>query len=92
MFGLFLLTGAGAVALSWMAYRWQSLWFAIVLHICMNLWWELFSVARSAIGGWFPFALQILSIVVAILITLFWSRPWRSGRAPFSTPFDSSNS
>jgi len=71
---LMLLTGLGAVVFAWLVYRWQSLWFPIAFHICVNLWWELFSVARSALGGWFPFALQSASIVLAILITLYWTK------------------
>lgn len=71
---LMLLTGLGAVVFAWLVYRWQSLWFPIALHICMNLWWELFSVAKSALGGWFPFALQTTSISLAILITLYWTK------------------
>jgi CAAX protease family protein len=68
---LILLTGLGAVVFAWLVYRWQSLWFPIALHICMNLWWELFSVAKTALGGWFPFALQVASILLAIVITLY---------------------
>jgi len=49
-------------------------WFAVAFHICMNLWWELFSVAKTAIGGWFPFALQILTMLLAILATLYFTR------------------
>ena len=67
--GILALTGGGAIAFSWFVHRWQNLWFAITLHITMNVWWELFSVARSAVGGWFPFALQAATIVVAIVIT-----------------------
>jgi uncharacterized protein len=74
MIELMLLTGLGAVVFAWLVCRWQSLWFPIALHICMNLWWALFSVARSALGGWFPFALQSASIVLAILITLYWTK------------------
>ena len=48
MIGLFFLTGAGGVTFAWLVYRWQNLW------VGMNLCWELFSVAKSAIGGWFP--------------------------------------
>jgi len=36
------------------------------LRICMKLWWELFSVSRNAVGGWFPLALQGLTILLAI--------------------------
>src|SRR6266576_4831942 len=71
---LMLLTGLGAVVFAWLVYRWQSLWFPIALHVCMNLWWELFSVAKSALGGWFPFALQVASILLAIVITLYWTK------------------
>jgi membrane protease YdiL (CAAX protease family) len=70
MAGLLFLTGAGGVAFAWLVYRWQNLWVAVALHICMNLWWELFSVAKTAIGGWFPFMLQNLTILLAIFITL----------------------
>ena len=70
MAGLFLLTGTGGVVFAWLVYRWQTLWVAVLLHICMNLWWELFSVSKSAVGGWFPFALQTFTIILAILGTL----------------------
>ena len=74
MAGLLFLTGAGGVAFAWLVYRWQNLWVAVALHICMNLWWELFSVAKTAIGGWFPFMLQNLTMLLAILITLYRTR------------------
>lgn len=38
MAGLFLVTGAGGVTFAWLVYRWQNLWVAIALHMCMNLW------------------------------------------------------
>jgi membrane protease YdiL (CAAX protease family) len=71
---LFLLLTGGGVAFAWLAQRWQSLWVPVALHICMNLWWESFSIARSAIGGWFPFMLQNATILVAILLTLYLRR------------------
>ena len=74
MAGLFFLTGSGGVLVAWLVYRWQSLWVPVALHICMNLWWELFSVARTAIGGRFPFALQALTMLLAILATLYFTR------------------
>jgi membrane protease YdiL (CAAX protease family) len=75
MAGLFFLTAAGGVTFAWLVYRWQNLWVAVALHICMNLWWELFSVAKSAIGGWLPFMLQNLTMLLAIFITLYRTRP-----------------
>jgi len=82
MAALLAITGSGAVVLSWLVYRWQNLWFAITLHICMNLWWELFSVARTAIGGWFLFALQILTMLLAVLATLYFTRTQTLAVAP----------
>jgi len=73
MLGLFLQTGAGGVAFAWLVYKWQTLWIAVAMHICMNLWWEVFSVSKNAIGGWFPFALQTLTILLAVLGTLHFS-------------------
>jgi membrane protease YdiL (CAAX protease family) len=74
MAGLLLLTGAGGVVFAWLVFRWNSLWVAVTLHICMNLWWDLFSVSNTAIGGWFPFVLQTLTILLAILGTLYFTR------------------
>lgn len=74
MAALFFITGSGAVLVSWLLYRWQNLWIPVALHICMNLWWELFSVARTTIGGWFPFAMQTLTMLLAILVTLYFTR------------------
>jgi|SRR5579863_1582234 len=74
MAGLMLLTGLGAVVFAWLLYRWQSLWFPIALHISMNLWWELFSVSKTALGGWLPFALQTGTLLLAILLTLYWTK------------------
>jgi hypothetical protein len=83
MAAIFLLTGTGAVVFSWLLKEWQNLWIPIGLHICMNLWWEVFSVAKTAIGGWFPFALQTASILLAIVLTLVakW-RGWLPGAPP----------
>ena len=74
MAGLFLLTGTGGVVFAWLVYRWQTLWVAVVLHICVNLWWGLFSVSKNAVGGWLPFALQTLTILLAILGTVYFTR------------------
>jgi len=31
----------------------------------MNLWWEVFSVAKNALGGWLPFVLQTGTVILA---------------------------
>jgi membrane protease YdiL (CAAX protease family) len=74
MMGLLLLTGTGGLIFAWLVYKWQSLWIAVALHVLMNLWWELFSVAKTAIGGWFDFAVQTMTMLLAIIITLYSKR------------------
>jgi hypothetical protein len=70
MVGIFLITGTGAGVFSWLLKEWQNLWIPIGLHIGMNLWWEVFSVGATALGGWFPFALQTASVLLAIALTI----------------------
>ena len=66
---LFLLLSSGGVFFAWFYYRWNSLWFPWIVHALMNFYWEIFSVSRSALGGWFPFALQWITILTATLLT-----------------------
>jgi membrane protease YdiL (CAAX protease family) len=56
---LFLLTGVGGVTFAWLVYRWQNLWVAVALHICTNLWWELFSSPRPRSAGGFRSCFRI---------------------------------
>jgi membrane protease YdiL (CAAX protease family) len=70
---LFFMIGAGAVVGAWLVYRWQTLWVAVVFHICMNLWWELFSVPKNPTGEWLPLVLQPLTLILAIVGTLLFA-------------------
>jgi membrane protease YdiL (CAAX protease family) len=80
MASIFLLTGTGAAVFSWLLKEWKNLWIPIAMHICMNLWWEIFRVAKTAVGGWFPFALQTASILLAIVLTVVAKgRGWLPG-------------
>jgi hypothetical protein len=72
---LFFLIGAGAVVAAWLVYKWQTLWVAVVFHICANLWWELFSVPKNPTGEWLPLVLQPLTLILAIVGTLLLTHP-----------------
>jgi hypothetical protein len=72
--GIFMLTGTGSAIFSWVLNQWQSLWAPFGLHFLMNLWWEVFSVSNTTLGGWFPFAVQTTTVVLAILLTLYAKR------------------
>jgi membrane protease YdiL (CAAX protease family) len=71
---IFLLTGTGAAVFSWLLDRWKNLWVPVALHSLMNLWWELFNVSNTAVGGWLPFVFQTSSVGLAILLTLLAKR------------------
>jgi membrane protease YdiL (CAAX protease family) len=55
----------GGAVLAWITWRWGSLWPAVALHGCMNLWWD---VARSGRTGLFPVA-QVLAMVLVVVLT-----------------------
>ena len=71
---LFALLAAGGCTFCWMIERWGSVWFPFALHAAMNFSWELFNVSRTAIGGWYAFTLQSATVILAILITLRFTR------------------
>jgi len=74
---------AGGAVLAWTAYRWRSLWPAIALHGCMNLWWDLASGehARPTLGPDLMSAAQVLSVTLSILISFRFGAPRTSGRS-----------
>jgi membrane protease YdiL (CAAX protease family) len=39
--GQMVVTAGGGALFGWIVYRWGSLWPAIGLHACINLWWSL---------------------------------------------------
>ena len=75
--GIFAIIAVGNCISCWIVERWQSLWFPFALHAAMNFPWELFNVARTALGGWYPFVLQSSSMILAILITLRFTKKGR---------------
>jgi len=76
--GIFAVTGLGSLLGCWIYMRWQfNLWTVFGLHCLMNLWWELFGVADTALGGWIANAARLLTIAVAILLTTYRDRFWR---------------
>ena len=82
--GLFLYTGGAGIVLGWVYLRWlRNLWVPIAVHVFANLSWEVFDVADSALGGWFPFMLQMTMILVSIAFTLRWTSRIRT---PYARP------
>jgi membrane protease YdiL (CAAX protease family) len=73
--GIVILIVLGAVIFSWLLERWQTLWVPLLLHGSMNATWDLFGVSSTVLGGWFPFAVQQLTMLIAITVTLKRAKP-----------------
>jgi membrane protease YdiL (CAAX protease family) len=72
---------AGGAVLAWIAYRWGSLWPAVALHACMNLWWDATRGEHTvpAPGLDLMSIAQLTSVALAIGLTLRFSASGRTG-------------
>ena len=78
MLGIVAITGSGGLLFCWVFMRWQdNLWPAFGLHAAMNLWWEVFAVDDTALGGWVANGARLLTIVLAVLLTIYKDRIWK---------------
>jgi membrane protease YdiL (CAAX protease family) len=68
-----LILAAGGWMFAWICYRWNSLWPPIGLHSFINLWWVL-SDAGPTMNALFTSIGHLLSVLTAVLITLWWKR------------------
>lgn len=75
LIGIFLLTFLGSVLFAWVYAEWNfNLWTAIFLHCLMNVYWLIFEVDNTALGGTYANIFRFASIFLAILVTLFYKR------------------
>ena len=78
LMGILAVTGLGSVVACWVFMRWQdNLWTVIGLHSLMNLWWEIFAVDGTALGGWLANAARLLTVLIAIILTIYKDRIWK---------------
>jgi len=76
--GIFAVTGLGSILGCWLFMRWQcNLWVVFGLHCLMNLWWEVFGVADTVLGGWIANGARLLTVTVAILLTIYKDHFWK---------------
>lgn len=74
-------TFIGALYFSWIYVKWDfNLWCPIGLHFFMNLSWQLFIVEGNSVaaGGVISNILRVLSIVIAIVLTVMYRRRARA--------------
>jgi membrane protease YdiL (CAAX protease family) len=75
LIGVFSTTFMGAVLFAWLFVEWNyNLWISIFLHFFMNLAWMIFAVSDNAFGGVYANVFRILTIVLAIILTIFYKR------------------
>lgn len=68
------ITGGGSLVFAWLFERWDGLWVPLGLHVTMNFAWNLFAVGDGAFAGTLPTVMQLTTIIMAIVITLFRHR------------------
>ena len=77
--GVVAIIGVGGVFYAWLFVRWEdNLWVPFGMHMFMNLWWEVFAVDETALGTWFANILRLLTVVLAIVLTVYGKRIWKS--------------
>lgn len=68
---VFAITFAGAIWFAWLFIEWNdNLWVPIFMHFFMNLYWDLFSTEKSAVGGLLLNLPRILTIGISIYLTI----------------------
>lgn len=73
--GIFLITFLGAILFAWTYVEWNyNVWVPGLLHLLMNLAWEMFDISDNALGGMYPNIIRTITIVLIIAITIFYKR------------------
>ncbi len=73
--GIFLLTFIGSVLFAWIYSEWKfNLWTAIFLHCLMNLYWLIFDVDTSALGGTYANIVRFSTVFLAVFGTIIYKR------------------
>jgi membrane protease YdiL (CAAX protease family) len=82
LLGIELITGSGSVLCCWLFVRWRdNVWPIVGLHSLMNLWWAVFAIDDSALGGWLANAARLATVALAIALTLYNDRRWKPAGA-----------
>ncbi len=72
------ITGTGGIGFCWFFMKWRdNLWTVWGLHAGMNLWWEVFNVDDTALGGWLANGARLATVIVAVLLTIYKDKIWK---------------
>jgi membrane protease YdiL (CAAX protease family) len=79
----FAVTAMGAFWFAWLYVEWRNnLWVPIGFHVLMNLYWILFSMGETAVGGTTANIYRIATILLSVALTLIFAR--RKGNSELS--------
>lgn len=85
-------TFIGALYFSWMYVEWNfNIWIPVGLHLLMNGAWSIFTMEGTevAAGGWISNIARIISIALAIALTVYYRR--KRGEKVLIIPFGDSD-
>jgi uncharacterized protein len=75
LIGVFLITFLGAILFAWTYVEWNfNIWVPIFLHLFMNLFWMLFSVADNAFGGIYANVFRTISLILIVFLTISYKK------------------
>jgi CAAX protease family protein len=78
LLGIVAITGSGGVLFCWLYMKWKdNVWPVFGLHAGMNLWWEVFAVDDTALGGWVANGARAATIIIAVLLTIYKDKIWK---------------
>ena len=93
--GIVAITGTGGIGFCWFFMKWRdNLWTVWGLHAGMNLWWEVFNVDDTALGGWLANGARLATVIIAVLLTIYKDKIWKplpseaANVADLDTPVD----
>lgn len=70
--GTVALISVGGILFAWLFVKWEdNLWVPFALHAFMNLWWSVFELANDPLGGWGANVMRLLTVVLAVVLTIY---------------------
>ena len=68
--GIFFFTLAAGAGFAWFYLAWNSLWFAVILHGCMDLAWDVFGVNTNVTGNTTVNVFRFLTLGLAVFLSV----------------------
>jgi hypothetical protein len=87
MLGIAAITFVGGAFFAWLFVRWKDQLLApLLIHVLMNLAWQIFAVGETAFAGWLPTIMQASVLVLAVVLTVVSQRRWTGRQGQHESP------